>query len=297
MIFPFSVGAPVHAVATQISVALVGTFDESGLSRWMGSGYLIKDYAALGEIEPGAADIAIVNQIPSEKSWPEMRDGFVPAMEKRLLAFRKRDPQTRLFVVLPAQASQEGFNDREVNEELVPLLRQAADESGVKTIALEPAPGEGEQIAEAVVDFSAQKTHWRLVSADSEEPGEGPAANAIDGNPATYWHTRYSPKPDRYPHQLIVDMSEDTRIAGFRYVPRQDGGTNGRIKSYRFFISADGSTWGTAVASGAFPNTNKPTLVRFAIPVDARYFKFVALSEQSGQPYATAAEIDVIPSP
>jgi beta-galactosidase len=200
-------------------------------------------------------------------------------------------------LVLPTTTEKAGFSPRTLEEEVVPLLRQAAEEAEVATIPLESSPSIGEQLAEAVVDFSATKARWHLVSADSEETDEGPAGNAIDGKLSTYWHTRYSPKPDRYPHQLVVDMAEATQIAGFRYVPRQDGGTNGRVKRFSFYTSLDGSGWGEAAVTGTLPNTSQATIVRFSAPIRARFFKFVALSEQNNQPYASAAEIDVVPAP
>jgi YVTN family beta-propeller protein len=42
-------------------------------------------------------------------------------------------------------------------------------------------------------------------------------------------------------------------VGGFRYLPRQDA-ADGRIKDYRFYVSADGVTWGSPVAQGVFAN-------------------------------------------
>jgi len=44
-------------------------------------------------------------------------------------------------------------------------------------------------------------------------------------------------------------------ISGFRYLPREDGSTNGCIGQYEFYVSLDGVNWGTVVATGTLPNT------------------------------------------
>jgi alpha-L-fucosidase len=140
---------------------------------------------------------------------------------------------------------------------------------------------------------------WKVVEVDSQETaGENNAAvNAIDGNPATFWHTRFNDDLT-LPHHLTVDMGRPHRIAGFTYLPRQDGTPNGTVESYRFETSADGANWTTNIVSGTFANIqNNPSLqeVPFA-PVNARYFRFTALKEINGGGWTSAAEISVLPA-
>ncbi|AIE85937.1 beta-galactosidase [Fimbriimonas ginsengisoli Gsoil 348] len=147
-----------------------------------------------------------------------------------------------------------------------------------------------------IIDRRIEKKNWRLVSADSQQIDEGPAANAIDGRLETYWHTQYDPTTPKYPHEIVVDMGQSTWVEGFRYVPRQDGGVNGRVKGFAFYLSEDGKKWGDPVLKGEFPNTTKPTRLRFDHSQSARYFRFVALSEVNKGPWASAAEIDILRS-
>ncbi len=58
--------------------------------------------------------------------------------------------------------------------------------------------------------------------------------------------------------------------------------------------SLDGKDWGQAVATGTWPNDAKLKTVRFAKPQEARFVKLVALSEVRGQPFASAAEVDIL---
>jgi alpha-L-fucosidase len=140
---------------------------------------------------------------------------------------------------------------------------------------------------------------WKVVNVDSEEmAGENnAAANAIDGNSSTIWHTRWN-EDLKLPHFVIVDMGTTQRIGGFTYLPRQDGNPNGTVENYRFETSTDGTNWTTTVVSGTFANIrNNPSLqqVTFA-PVDARFFRLTALREINRNGWTSAAEISVLPA-
>jgi len=135
---------------------------------------------------------------------------------------------------------------------------------------------------------------WKVVSVDSQE-ATSPASYAIDGNPNTIWQTRINADL-ALPHQLTIDMGSVHRIAGFTYLPRQDGSHNGVVEDYRFETSVDGHDWTKNVDSGSFGNIqNNPELqeVPFA-PVNARFFRFTALKELGTNGWTSAAEISVL---
>lgn len=115
---------------------------------------------------------------------------------------------------------------------------------------------------------------------------------AIDGDPSTIWHTDWEPMAQP-PHELILDLKKPVRLRGLTYLPRQDM-TNGRIARFEVYLSADGKEWGQAVATGTWPNDATLKTVQFDKTQDARFVKLVALSEVRGQPYASAAEVEVI---
>ncbi len=100
------------------------------------------------------------------------------------------------------------------------------------------------------------RTGWSA-SADSAAINDQPS-NAIDGLPTTVWHSRWEGVPPPPPHSFIVDLKQGTRIAGFRYLPRQDGLPNGTIARFRFFTSVDGVDWGKPVAEGDFSTMGPP---------------------------------------
>ena len=138
---------------------------------------------------------------------------------------------------------------------------------------------------------------WKVVSVDSEETvgADNSAARAIDGDSSTIWHTRWN-ADQKQPHSITVDMGATHRIAGFTYLPRQDGLLNGVVEKYRFETSADGSAWATNIADGSFPNIhNNPSLQEVSFtPVNARCFRFTSLRAIWGSGWTSAAEISVL---
>ena len=136
------------------------------------------------------------------------------------------------------------------------------------------------------------KTSVLFVS--SEEPGEGDAGLACDGDKNTFWHTMYSVTVANYPHWLDLDCGKQCIIKGVTYLPRQDGSENGDIRTYRLQVSNDGKTWSEPVAEGEFVHSKKEQTVQFSAPQRARYVRFTALSSWNGQDFASAAEIRVL---
>ncbi len=135
---------------------------------------------------------------------------------------------------------------------------------------------------------------WRIVSASSFQPDEGEPANAIDGNPDTFWHTRYSPDTPRHPHELVIDLGEPTPIAAVIYTDRADS-QNGRVRDYELYLGDDGKTWGEPAARGRFTGRPGNRTIQLSAPVTARFLRFVALSEAAGAAYASVAELAIVP--
>ena len=81
----------------------------------------------------------------------------------------------------------------------------------------------------------------RVVYADSEELSgdDGTAANVIDNQPTTFWHSEWKSKATAHPHQIVLDLGGQQTVSGFRYLPRAGENVGGRIKGYRAFLSKE----------------------------------------------------------
>lgn len=127
-------------------------------------------------------------------------------------------------------------------------------------------------------------------SAFSAQPGEE-ASKAIDGNPATVWHTKWDGS-DKLPQSIIVDLGSIHEISQFRYAPRTDAG-NGTITTYNFYVSTDGTNY-TKISSGDWVRNKFHKYIKFA-PTLARYVKLEAIVALGG--FASASELDVYDAP
>ena len=138
------------------------------------------------------------------------------------------------------------------------------------------------------------RSAWKVKYVDSQElVGEnGAAINVFDGNRSSFWHSKWYRGSDQLPHEIQIDLGGNYVINGFRYLPRQDR-ANGRIADYQFYVSQDGVKWGSAVATGRFPNTAAEQTVSFP-DVPGRYVRLVALKEVNGNPWTSVAELNVL---
>lgn len=127
------------------------------------------------------------------------------------------------------------------------------------------------------------------VIASSEESGPEPATNAIDGNPYTIWHSKWS-EQNQFPFNLTIDLGDTHTITQLAYLPRQNGPANGRILNYNIYTSTDGVNYQKAT-SGTWENNTKQQFATFD-PVSAKYLKLEVLNGMNG--YASAAEIDIL---
>jgi hypothetical protein len=139
----------------------------------------------------------------------------------------------------------------------------------------------------------------KLLRFSSENDGnERHAMFAIDGNPRTVWHSRFSPTLAKPPHELVIDLGRERPIQGFRYLARQDGGWNGAFAKTRFYVSSDASQFpDMPAAEVTFAKDKRPQKADCTETVTGRYVKITVSSEVNGGPWASAAEIGVIASP
>ena len=174
--------------------------------------------------------------------------------------------------------------DRNYRLDFALTPRPVATALSVPPAELPPAPPNAANV------FGRYKLH----SVTSEHPGPRErAANAFDGDPDTFWHTRYGAGEPDYPHAIVCDYGEAKALKGILAIPRQDM-ANGRVRGYRIETSEDGQRW-TEAKSGDLRNTDEPTEIKFGRPVRARYMKFTALSPQRrGEKWATFAELQPV---
>ncbi|PEA54255.1 chitin-binding protein [Bacillus pseudomycoides] len=118
-----------------------------------------------------------------------------------------------------------------------------------------------------------------------QDSGGNAAANAVDGNGTTMWHTLWNGS-DKAPY-ITIKLNEVTSVSQLAYVPRQDNCNNGNITSYNIYTSMDGVNF-TKVATGTWTNDKLTKNATFN-KVDAQYVKLEVVSGHGG--FASASEI------
>ena len=135
---------------------------------------------------------------------------------------------------------------------------------------------------------------WKIVRVSSENTGNQKfARNAIDGDPATLWHTKFTGGAAPPPHELVIDLGAERTVRGFVFLGRQDAGWNGAVKDIEFCVSTSPEKFGTPVAKAALAKSKEPQEIKCAA-TKGRYVLLRALSEHSGNGFATVAELGVI---
>ncbi|MDR1962304.1 MAG: discoidin domain-containing protein [Planctomycetaceae bacterium] len=148
----------------------------------------------------------------------------------------------------------------------------------------------------------AKKTVEVIILADSDDDGFEPY-RAMDGDKRTMWHSEWrtptwGTATVTLPHTLTVDLQDVSELKGFSVTARTDG-YNGDIKNYEVFITNNIDVPGEPVVAGEFvkadsPNKKTPNRVEFSEPKKGRYFILKVLSNHSGGPYASAAELELL---
>jgi galactose oxidase len=155
----------------------------------------------------------------------------------------------------------------------MPMLSATAADSFTPKVATLPSSG------------------WTAVASDQQSGY--PAGNAIDGNKATIWHSRFSPTAVPLPHSITIDMHATNYVSGLTYLPRQDTSSNGTIGQYSINVSSDGTTW-IKVATGTWADDKSLKTAVFSA-VSARYVRLTAFTEAGNRgPWSSAAEIGLL---
>ncbi len=151
------------------------------------------------------------------------------------------------------------------------------------------------------ISVLANKSNWEVIYADNETGSSREAKeNVIDDRTLTMWSTTYrGDSIPELPHELWIDLKEESTLTKFQYLPRQDSRYDGTVDEYELYVTNDTLNWGEPVAKGEFIYDKSNTYwhkqiqnIVLATPATGRYVKFKALSEaqNKGLQVTSAAE-------
>ncbi len=199
---------------------------------------------------------------------PYLHDGSAATVQQAIAAHNPATINAANPPLLGAGAQKmRSFTDAELNQ-LAAFVKQIGNAElvggAVRYVKLEQLGEVNNNAWGSMAEFNLvneqgallARSNWKA-SADSVElQGEnGAAANAIDGNKDSIWHTQWQTANPRPPHWFRVDLGGAQELAGFRYLPRVGGG-NGTMSLVNFYVSSDGVNWGDPVWQGDFRQIN-----------------------------------------
>ena len=161
----------------------------------------------------------------------------------------------------------------------------------IRAMAFDPVSEESSPEAHEVFDVC--KELWKVIKPDPRKDHMGRAA--VDADPQSVWRSK---EEQGLPLEMLVDLGEELKVAGFTYLPTQQRYIDGTISQYSLYLSTDGKNWGEAVSSGEFSNIKNSPLLQTKTfePVLAHYLKFVAEKEINDKGFVSISELGVITS-
>ncbi len=95
---------------------------------------VVIDFGANDSKHPGDGSLDATNAV---NNWKH-KDDFIGDYKEMIAAFRQANPSAKIFICAPTPdfPGRWGINDRTIREEMIPLVRTVADETGVSVIDL-----------------------------------------------------------------------------------------------------------------------------------------------------------------
>ncbi|RXQ94536.1 DUF5077 domain-containing protein [Ancylomarina salipaludis] len=148
-------------------------------------------------------------------------------------------------------------------------------------------------ITEPSTQTVMDRTGWTVVdySTQEDQGGEGEtgrAADVLDGDDNTYWHSCWSGCTATAPHYITVDMGQANTVDGFSFTQRQN--LSRTVQDLEIHISDDNTTWESLGDFVLKKATNQQT-IELSTAKTFRYFKFIAKVSHDGTNNAAMAEI------
>jgi beta-galactosidase len=130
--------------------------------------------------------------------------------------------------------------------------------------------------------------------ARAESQPSNPAANAIDGDPNTFWLAGDARKGVKHPHAIAISFANTVPVNGLVIMPRQNHREHeGDIRGYVVEASDDGNNW-REVARGELASTFEPQRLSFPQTISVRHLRLTALNGFGTDVTAALAELAVI---
>ncbi|WP_420320458.1 discoidin domain-containing protein [Flagellimonas sp.] len=149
-----------------------------------------------------------------------------------------------------------------------------------------------------VIGFGEQdyldRSNWSIESYSSQEDqgGEdntGRAADILDGDLETYWHSCWTNGcNDGYPHSITINTGGEITAKGFAFIQRYN--LSRAVKDIEILVSDDNVTW-NSLGNFVLNEVNTAQNILLDSEVSFSYIKIEAKSAYDAQQWASLAEV------
>lgn len=243
-------------------------------------------------------------ELRHKKPWPTPEPGAPPAQLYKLdedlgeannLYLDHLDVVHRLKVGLDKIVADEAFNPTALEQPegaRLPVAQVNAlfRDAGAPRSDPKPAAPESKSLA------TLSRIGGKVAAVSSFQPGME-AQRMLDGDPSTFWHTRFAGGDAKPPHSVVLQVPAGTRVRGLEYTAWTGGNGNGHVKRFTVSLSDDGESWGDPVLKGKLkPHARGVQTVSFSEPSSKPYIKFEITTAHSppGRFLAAIGELDVV---
>lgn len=124
---------------------------------------------------------------------------------------------------------------------------------------------------------------------------EGSFANLVDGNPETYYHSKYSSPTaaESYPFTFNFMIAKPTDVKGIFFNGRPGTNRAGDAKNFEVYSSADNETF-TKILEGTLASNNLRQEFMFPNVTKHQYFRVIIKDGHGGKEYVVFGEMDFI---
>lgn len=252
--------------------------------RQEGENGRIKDYEfyVSGEKEKDKMGTAV-----AKGTWPNSAD------DQKVMLKEPKKGQYFMLLATSEQADQAWTSVAELS--VITDGAAGGAEAAAPAAPTAPAATGGAAAAPAAGGKDVPRAELKVVKADSEETAgeDGKAANAIDGDKETIWHTQWQDANPPCPHYIILDLGKARKVCGLKYLPRQGDIDNGMIKDYEIYVSDSKDNFGEPVTKGTMASGKEEKKITFTAK-QGQYVKLLAKSEMNDQAWTSVAELGVL---
>ncbi|MDP4133928.1 MAG: discoidin domain-containing protein, partial [Bacillota bacterium] len=146
---------------------------------------------------------------------------------------------------------------------------------------------------------SVDRSGW-TVTVNSEMGGGASIKKILDGDQATFWHSKYVEEGtnivshDTPPYEIEITLPQAMSISGLSFLPRQDALFGLIFKANIYLAANDTDEYFPLIKDMDFPNTKIVRNIDFTANMLVKKIKLEVTSSNGG--YGTMAEFNIIPA-